>query len=348
MHTRKRYRYGSMRAAELARAEVLALAPYAPPPARSGILLDANEAPAGAYNRYPDPAAPALTTALARHYGVDPSRVLATRGSDDAIDALGRAFLDPGMDAVLVTPPTFAMFGLCARLQGAGVVEVPLDMRVGFDAGAIAAACRPGVKLVWVCSPNNPTGNVMPYEDVARLCTRVAGRALVVVDEAYQEYSTQPSVVTLLPSHGNLVVLRSLSKAFGLAAIRCGALLAAPEVVGVVRRVLPPYLLPAPVVDIALAALAPDAVARTGALVRATRERRDRFAAEVAGASGVVEVVNGEANFVLVRCDDGAAAFRKLAAAGIRVRRLDGALSGWLRITIGTDEEMAHAQAALR
>lgn len=337
-----------MRAAELARAEVLALAPYAPPSARTGVLLDANEAPTGAYNRYPDPDARELRAALARHYGVAAAQVLATRGSDDAIDALGRAFLEPGADAVVVTPPTFAMFGVFARLQGAGVVEVPLDARFAFDAAALAGAWRPGVKLVWVCSPNNPTGTVMPYADIARLCARLAGRALVVVDEAYQEFSTQPSVVTLLPGHDNLVVLRTLSKAFGLAAIRCGALLAAPEVVSVVRRVLPPYLLPAPVVEIALAALTPAARERTEALASKIRARRDRFAAALADAPAVAEVIRGEANFVLVRFADGDAAFKKLEVAGIRVRRFDGALAGWLRITVGTDEEMARAQAALR
>ncbi|MFN2300340.1 MAG: histidinol-phosphate transaminase [Gammaproteobacteria bacterium] len=337
-----------MNAAELARPEVRALDAYVPEATRSGVLLDANELPAGIHNRYPDPDARALTAAFARYYGVRPLSVLATRGSDDGIDALSRAFLTPGTDAVLVTPPTFAMFGVFARLQGADVVELPLAAGFAFDRSALAAAWRPGVKLVYICSPNNPTGTVMPLDDIAWLCKTLAGRALVVVDEAYQEFSTQPSAVPLLEAHANLVVLRTLSKAFGLAAIRCGALLAAPEIITLVRRVLPPYLLPAPVVDIAQAALAPAAVAAMQANADAIRARRQRCAAALMTTPGVAEVVGGEANFVLVRFANAVRAYARLEGAGIRVRRFDGALADWLRITIGTEEEVAGAQAALR
>jgi histidinol-phosphate aminotransferase len=322
---------------------VAALPAYEPARPGAVVRLDANESPYGddGLNRYPAPDAVELHAALADYYGVATESVLATRGSDDAIDALGRAVLRPGRDSILVTPPTFAMYAQFARLQGAGVVEVPLG-------SSVADAWQPGVRIVYICSPNNPTGTVMPLADLDRLCGVLRGRALVVVDEAYQEFSSYASALSLLAAHDNLVVLRTLSKAFGLAGIRCGALVAAPGLVQGVRRVLPPYLLPTPVVSIATAALTPAAIATMRARVAELRARRDAFAAAVAALPGVIEVVNGEANSVLLRLDDAAAAAARLADAGIRVRAFDGQLADFLRFTIGTEQEMARAQAALR
>lgn len=338
-----------MRAVDFLRPAVRALPVYELPRRRDGMLLDANELPiprAGMLadlNRYPDPDAGGLAAAFARVCGVDAAQVLPTRGSDDAIDALGRACLEPGRDAVIVVPPTFTMYGVFARLQGANVIEVPLADGFRYDVAAIAGAWRPGVKLVYVCSPNNPTGTTLAPDALDALCTALAGRAVVVVDEAYQEFSAQPSAVPALARHENLVVLRTLSKAYGLAGLRCGALLGAPTFVQAVRRVLPPYPLPTPVISAALAALTPDAVAEVERIAGEIRDRRDRFATALEASPSVAAVTRGEGNFVLVQGPS-----ERLEAAGIRVRRFDGALSGWFRITVGTEAEVARAQAALR
>ncbi len=339
-----------LRVSDFVRPELLGLPQYAAQRARTGILLDANESPYGesGLNRYPDPDYAVLHTAMAAYYGVPDSCVLATRGSDDGIDALGRAFLTPGRDAVMVTPPTFAMFAVFARLQGAAVVEVPLTPQFEFDARAMTASWFDGVKLVYVCSPNNPTGSVMPLGELQTLCAALAGKALVVVDEAYQEFSTQPSAVTLLASVPNLVVLRTLSKAFGLAGIRCGVLLASADIVQWVRRVLPPYLLPTPVVDIAVNALSSASVELMRERCKDITARRDAFARAAEGFAGVVEVLNGHANSVLLRFRDAQATQQRLRDAGIHVRAFDGRLADWLRFSIGTEEEMSRAQAALR
>lgn len=339
-----------LRASDLIRPDLQGLPQYAAQRARTGILLDANESPYGErdLNRYPDPEHAGLHAAMAAYYGVPSVCVLATRGSDDGIDALGRAFLRPGQDAVMITPPTFSMFAIFARLQNAGVVEVPLTEQFEFDARAMTASWFEGVKLVYVCSPNNPTGSVMPLEVLQGLCAAMAGKALVVVDEAYQEFSAQPSALTLLQAVPNLVVLRTLSKAFGLAGIRCGALLASADIVQWVRRVLPPYLLPTPVVDIALNALTEESIELMRVRCTDIVARRDAFASVAKGFSGVEQVLNGHANSVLLRFRDVRRAQQCLRDDGIHVRGFDGQLADWLRISIGTEEEMSRAQAALR
>jgi len=339
-----------LRVSDLIRPELQAMPQYRGQGARAGVLLDANESPFGVrgLNRYPNPDHADLHAAMAAYYEVPATSVLATRGSDDGIDALGRAFLTPGQDAVMVTPPTFAMFAIFARLQGAAVVEVPLTEHFEFDARAMAASWVKGVKLVYVCSPNNPTGSIMPLEDLQGLCNALAGKALVVVDEAYQEFSAQESALAMLASTPNLVVLRTLSKAYGLAGIRCGALLASADIVQWVRRVLPPYLLPTPVVDIAVNALTTESIAVMRAQCRELIGRRDAFACAAKGLKGVEAVLNGHANSVLLRFDDAQGTQKRLREAGVHVRGFDGQLADWLRFSIGTEEEMSRAQAALR
>lgn len=314
-------------------------------PAQDGIRLDANESPYGedGLNRYPARDPVALRAAMADYYGIAPDRVLPTRGSDDAIDALGRALLEPGRDAVMVMPPTFAMFAEFARWQRAAVVEVPLRGGIYFDVEAMLDACDARVRIVWVCSPNNPTGSVMPMDALMQLCANVPDRTTVVVDEAYQEYSRAPSAVPLLDRYDNLAVLRTLSKAFGLAGLRVGALLASPSLLVRVRGVLPPYPLATPVVARALAAFAPDNLARVAARAAELRIRRDRFAAAIDGTPGVDATIVGEANSVYLRTGDPAALDTRLRRRGVRARVFDDAV----RISIGTEEDMKHAQAAL-
>ena len=313
------------------------------------VWLNANESPwpnavdsSGAVRRYPEPQPQTLRTELAALYECAPEQLLIGRGSDEAIDLLVRAFCTPGRDAVLVTPPVFGMYAVCARLQGARTLEVaacdePGGWRVDLDAVA-ESAIRDDAKLVFLCSPGNPTGELLSLPAIAALARKLEGRALVVIDEAYGDYADAPSSATLLAEHLNLAVLRTLSKAHALAAARIGCLIANAELIAWLRRCQAPYPIPAPCSSLALRALSPKALARTKAHVREACQERERLRVALTNLPGIRKVYGGHGNFLLVRFDAAELVFRRLLAAGIVVRdlrtwpRLDDAL----RITIGT------------
>jgi histidinol-phosphate aminotransferase len=326
---------------------------------QGSIWLNANESPWRnvadllGVNRYPEPQPPALLAALAALYGVDPAQLLVGRGSDEAIDLLVRALCRPQRDAVLVTPPVFGMYAVCARLQGAPCVEVPLqDAESGFELDLAAvgdAALAQGARLVFVCSPSNPTGQALAPEALLALARRLAGRALVVVDEAYIEYADVPSLAGEVRGQPNLAVLRTLSKAHALAAARIGVLIAAPELVALLRNCQAPYPLPTPCVDLALRALQPAALAATTARVAQVRGERERLQQALARLPGVRRVYPSQGNYLLVRCADPDAAFARLLAAGVVVRDMRAApqLGDALRISIGRPEENDAVLAAM-
>lgn len=344
---------------QLARPEIVALAPYssARMEAQGGaIFLNANESPwpppqdvGRGLNRYPEPQPDALLQRLARIYGVRSEQVLVGRGSDEAIDLLVRAFCRAGVDAVLISPPTFGMYAVCARTQGAALIEVPLRADFTLDIGAVLAAVIPAVKLVFVCSPNNPSGGLVPLAAIEHLVRALAGRALVIVDEAYIEYAESISAATLLDQHENLGVLRTLSKAWALAGARIGALLAAPEIIALLRRIMPPYPLPMPSVQAALAALEPEAQALMATHLAATLRERTRVSTALAAIPPVRAVLPSRANFIAFRIDDAAQVHARLQAHGVLLRDIGRYLSlaGYLRLSIGLPEENDRALALL-
>jgi histidinol-phosphate aminotransferase len=316
--------------------------------------LNANESPwpnpaddGGRLRRYPPPQPDALRGALAELYGVEPAQVLAGRGSDEAIDLLVRACCRPGADAVVVAPPTFGMYAVCARLHGTRVVEVPLvegAAAFALDIDALAAAAlQEDARIVFVCSPGNPTGHLVPLSDIERLAGLLHGRAMVVVDEAYAEYTGAPSASTLLPRCDNLAVLRTLSKAHALAAARVGCVLAAAELVAILQRCQAPYPLPTPSVEAALAALRPGSRATTRAHVALTCVARDRLLARLRVAPPVLRAYDSRANFVLVRLREPQACLDRWLEAGIVVRDMRAlpGLQDALRIGVGRPEENA-------
>ena len=324
------------------------------------VWLNANEAawanaadPGAQVRRYPTPQPDALRDALASLYGVPAPRLLVGRGSDEAIDLLVRAFCAPGGDAVVVTPPVFGMYAVSARLHGARVVAVPLqdgDVDFRVDLGAVEeAARRSRAKLVFLCSPGNPAGGVLPRQDVLGLARALDGRALVVVDEAYVEFAGTPTLATAVGDRPNLVVLRTLSKAHALAGARIGCAIASEDIVGALRRCQAPYPLPAPSVQLALRALAPNALARTRRAVESTCMQRERMRLALARMPGVRRVYPSQANFLLVRFDDAGAAYATLLAAGVAVRdmRAQPQLDDALRITIGSASDNDRVLAAL-
>jgi len=344
---------------DLARPEIRALQPYssARMEAQGGsVFLNANESPwpavtsaGAALNRYPDPQPEQLVGRFAALYGVSPARVLVGRGSDEAIDLLVRAFCRAGHDAVLICPPTFGMYAVSAGIQAAAVVEVPLAADFSVDCEALLARVTPAVKLVFLCSPNNPTGNLIALSAIDAIAAALAGRSLVVVDEAYIEFAAAASAATLLDRHENLAVLRTLSKAHALAGARVGTLLAHPDVVDLLRRILPAYPLPTPCVDAALAALTPAALAATRVRVAGLIEARERLAAALARAPQVRAVLPSSANFLVIRCASPQDLYRTLLAAGIVVRNVSRyrAMSDCLRVSVGSAEDHARLLAVL-
>ena len=324
------------------------------------VWLNANESPfassgdaEGAMRRYPDPQPQALRDALAALYGVDSAQVLATRGSDEGIDLLLRAFCAPGRGAIVIAPPVFGMYAVCAKLHGVRTIEVPArdsddGWRCDLDAMAVTALSR-NATLVFICNPGNPTGEAIADSGIARLAERLRGRALVVVDAAYAEFADNDASTALLAAHENLVILRTLSKAHALAGARIGSVLAAPELIDMLKRCQAPYPLAQPAVQAALAALAPEAVARTRAATTQLRMERDAFRDGLQRTPGVRRVYPSQGNFLLVRFDDAQAAFDALLAAGVVVRdmRATPGLEDALRVSIGTPEQNRRVLALL-
>lgn len=327
---------------------------------RGEVWLNANESAwanaadaEGRSRRYPDPQPTALRAALAALYAVTPAQVLIGRGSDEGIDLLVRAFCRPGVDAIVVTPPVFGMYAVCARLQGAALCEVPLQDTaggLGVDIDAVIQAARDSAaRLVFLCSPSNPAGSEISVADISRTADALRDQAIVVVDEAYIEYSVQPSATALLADHPNLAVLRTLSKAHALAAARIGSLIASPPLIAALRRCQAPYPVPQPCAELAVAALQPAPLAQTRARTAAVIAAREQLFHALQAMPGVRRVYRSAGNYLLVRFDDAQGAFDALLAAGIVVRdqRAAPQLGDALRISIGTTDDNQRVLDAL-
>lgn len=324
------------------------------------VWLNANESPwsnpgtlANDLRRYPSPQPENLRDALARLYAVMPAQILAGRGSDEGIDLLLRAFCMPGQDRIVIAPPVFGMYAVCARLHGTQVVEIPLvDGPAGLAADVDAmvdAVLAQDARLLFLCSPGNPSGEALQPAVIARAAARLNGRAIVVVDEAYAEFSGHPSAIGLLAAHDNLAILRTLSKAHALAAARIGAVIGSTEMIDALRRCQAPYPIPQPCADVACEALAEQALAVTHERVSETITERERVAQALAMMPGVRRVYASQGNFLLVRFDDAQATFQRLLQAGVVVRdmRSQPQLGDALRITIGSAEQNARVLGAL-
>lgn len=349
---------------DLARPEIRALQPYASArmeaPGGGPILLNANESPWRPFacdrdwNRYPEPQPAGLVARLANLYGVASDQLLAGRGSDEGIDLLVRAFCAAGRDAILISPPTFGMYAVCARVQGAGVIDAPLRDDFSLDVDAVRAAVTPAVKLVFVCAPNNPVGAGVSRAAILRLADSLAGRALLVVDEAYVEFvdaaSGFGSVADRIGAVPNLVVLRTLSKAWAMAGARIGVLLADARVVALLRKLMPPYPLAAPCLEAAMRVLSADGERVARERVDIVRCERARMRGALAAFGCVREVLPSQTNFLAVRLADPGAACAALLEAGVLVRdvRRYPMLDDALRITLGTPEQNDRVLAVLR
>jgi histidinol-phosphate aminotransferase len=342
----------------LARPEIVTLKPYSHAAWLPSLTrLHANEAPwrpaddttAAGLNRYPEPQPRALIERLGQLYGVADSGVLATRGSDEAIDLLSRIYLRAGVDAILQCTPTFGMYQVAARIQGAQVIEVPLDRSRGWalDPERLLAAWRPNIKLVYLCSPNNPTANLLDSAALEAICAALDGKAIVVIDEAYVEWSRSSSLVHWLKRFSTLAILRTLSKAHALAGARIGALLAHPALIELARRVIPPYSLAQPTVEAAMRALAPPELAAGQSRLEGLLAEREYLARGLAASPCVERVWPSDANFLLIDCGDADRFMSNALGGGMIVRdlRAHPLLPRSLRVSVGT---RAHNDALLR
>ena len=348
-------------AERLARPEILALAPFDLAPrfgacCDAAVRLDANESPfpalidgplAADLNRYPEPQPGTLRASFAALCGAPVQNVLVTRGGDDAIDILIRAFCRPGEDAVLACPPTFSAYAHFARVQGARVIETPLDETFAVDAAAVTAAVREdgGVKIVFLCSPNNPTGTVTAPEVVLGLA-RAVPETLVVLDEAYIEFADVESLASKAANLSNLLVLRTLSKAWGLASARVGALIGAEDVLAMAARTLPPYPLPGPCVAAATIALSPARRPLLDERVALLKAERTRLAHALAASPWLESVVEGQGNFLFLRPKSLEGLRTRLTERGVGARLRANWRGDAVRLTIGTSAENDLALAA--
>lgn len=347
--------------ASRARPEILAMKGYVS--ARSlvatgdsTVFLDANECPyepfvgAAGLARYPMQQPPELVSAVCGWLDMSSANLTITRGADEAIDCLMRAFCVPAEDNIIICPPTFAMYAQSAMLQGVETRKVPLADGFALNSEGILAAVDDQTKMVFICSPNNPTANLMDRDAVTSLCRALAGRALVVVDETYIDYADSESMAGMLESFANLVVLRTLSKSHAAAGLRCGMAVARRDVTELLHKVLAPYPLPQPVVQAALTILKPENQKRLAARRDEIVARRDAFAASAAGITGVRQILPTDANYLLMIVDDADALCARAAESGyiLRNQSHQPGLEGAIRVSIGTEDEMEGLLAILR
>jgi len=313
-----------------------------------GLYLDANEAPRAF-------AFPPVDLRHIRHYADDKDaleaayagvlvrpadEVLAMRGIDEAVDLVIRAWCEPKEDRILAFTPTYGGYAAAAAAHRVAFVEAAFAKDGSID---VAAAASRGARVVFLCRPNNPTGASTALEDVARLADAVADDVLIAVDEAYIEFADVPSALELAADFANILVMRTLSKAFGLAGAHVGFAVGRPEVVGAMRKIINPYPVPDPCIRLARAALTPEGLAFLAGRVEENARVRDGFAAALARLPGCLEVLRSDASFVAARFPDAGAIYERLRARKIFVRPLApmyGA-EGWLRFSIGTEEDMA-------
>lgn len=336
----------------LARPEILALQAYRS--ARSDvhvgakIWLDANENPwdlsnKQQYNRYPEPQPSELRTRLANLYGVTTAQLLITRGSDEGIDILMRTFCTAHRDEILICPPTYGMYKVAASLQGAGVIEVPLVKGHDFDLDiqAIVNISSQKIKLIFLCCPNNPTGNSFRLTDILFLCNTLCKNSLLVIDEAYIEFSQEKSVIQHLQTYPNLVILRTLSKAFGLAGLRCGALIAHPLIIDLLKKVIAPYPVAKPITDIVCQKLQCDSLPIIKRQIKRLCNQRNILFNFLQNLSFVKNVWPSETNFLLFEVDDLHSVMAACQKHGIvlRDRSNEYNLKNCIRISIGTMQE---------
>ncbi len=338
------------------RPHILTLTPYASArdeyEGTEGIFMDANENPMGSitrqpYNRYPDPYQWAIKQKLAAIRGVPPNQIFLGNGSDEAIDLLIRATCTPQADEVILLPPTYGMYEVSASINNVPLVKVPLtsDFQIDLPAVLQAVQTHPKAKLIFFCSPNNPTGNRLRTEDIRRVLDVFSG--LVIVDEAYIDFAQEPSFVSHLNAYPNLVVLQTFSKAWGLASLRLGMAFASPAIIAILNKLKPPYNINGATQQLVNESL--DNLTSVEKMVGEILRQRDWLRDRLVELPVVRHVYPSDANFLLVKVQDARAVYHFLVNRKIIVRDRSNVklCEGCLRISVGTAEENRQLLAAL-
>lgn len=330
----------------LARENIRRLKPYSSArdefTGAAEVYLDANENAFGSpiseqLNRYPDPLQKALKEKIAESKGVRREQIFLGNGSDEAIDLLFRIFCEPGRNTCIICPPTYGIYKVAADINDLAVKEIPLTANFQLDVPSIKKNIELSTKLIFICSPNNPTGNLMLREDILEIADRFSG--LVVVDEAYIDFSPEGSLIDEIGNHPNLVVLQTFSKAWGLAAARVGMAFADEKIIRLFNRTKQPYNVSSLAQNAVLEAMKNEI--QVNEWIGLTRALRTKLANELKQLERVEEVYRSDANFVLVKVADAAAVYKFLLDEKIVVRDRSNVMlcEGCLRITVGTPTE---------
>lgn len=309
---------------------------------QASVFLDANENSYGSplpanYNRYPDPLQLDLKDAISKIKGVPIENTFLGNGSDEAIDLLFRAFCNPGKDNVIVLPPTYGMYEVSANINDVEIRKVSLLPDFQLDMEKIAETIDKNTKLIFICSPNNPTGNSINREDIETILANFNG--IVVVDEAYINYARQKTFIQELTEYANLVVLQTFSKAWGLAALRLGMAFSSTKVIDVLNKIKPPYNINQATQDLAFEAL--KNISQVNDWIKESVAERNRLSSALGTLNIVKKVYPSDANFILTEVTDALKIYDTLVEQGIIVRDRSKVTlcEGCLRITVGTKEE---------
>ena len=304
----------------------------------ASVFLDANENPMNApYNRYPDPLQEALKQKIARLKNVRPAQIMLGVGSDEPIDLVVRIFCEPKEDNIVAIEPTYGMYKVCADINNVAYRPVLLNDDFTLDAARVLQAVDRQTKVIFLCSPNNPTGNVLACDEVKKILTGFDG--VIVMDEAYIDFSFQPSWLSVLDQYPNLIVLQTFSKAWGMASVRCGMAFASEAIIAYFNKVKYPYnlnMLTQKTVSEQI-----DHDERKNEWVKVLLEQREQLASKLSAIPYVEKVYPSEANFMLVKVNNPNEVYGKLVDCGIIVRNRNNIslCQGCIRITVGTAEE---------
>lgn len=335
-----------MEVENLVRKNILGLKPYSSArdefKGEAKVFLDANENPFGSpldknYNRYPDPLQLKLKQKISSIKGIPTQHIFLGNGSDEPIDLLFRIFCEPGVDNVIVCPPTYGMYSVAADINNVELVKVNLTPDFQLNVPAIMDKINEHTKMLFICSPNNPSGNSMHYDDIEFLLNNFLG--IVVVDEAYINYSKQRSLIRELTEYENLVILQTFSKAWGLAGLRLGMAFSTSVIIDLMNKVKPPYNINDATAGLALEAL--NKIDQINLQIKETVEERQRLSKALEQIEQVEKVYPSDANFILVKFKNAEDLYAKLLQNGIVVRSRTKVeqCEGCLRITVGTKEE---------
>ncbi|MBM3445136.1 MAG: histidinol-phosphate transaminase [Bacteroidetes bacterium] len=332
--------------ASLVRGNIKKLSPYSSArdefSGKASVFLDANENSLGSpltkwYNRYPDPLQKKVKEKISFIKKVPIEQIFLGNGSDEPIDILLRCFCEPKVDEVIIMPPTYGMYEVSANINNVTIRKVPLTSSFQIDLEQLEQSIQPNTKIIWICSPNNPTGNSMDRQSIEMILNNFDG--LVVIDEAYINFSRQKSFVADLNDYPNLVVMQTLSKAWGLAGLRMGMAFASSEIIQYMNKVKPPYNISEPVQELALKAL--DEIGQVNDMIKAIVDMRAALEKDLMNIETVEKIYPSDANFLLVKFQDAKALYEYLLDREIVVRDRSNVqrCEDCLRITVGTEKE---------